>query len=302
MAIARADEMIVSETGSYGTAMVLALRQLVARFFLAGFGTEEQKSEWLGRVAEGSAWPAIAISEPSVGAHPKHLGTLAVRDRGSYRLSGRKTWITNGVDATFFLVLAITAMVAGRKRYGMFIVPRRAEGLDVNEMDLAGALAPASHAELVLTNCRVSADSCLGDPEEAYSSMAEPFRDVEDVVMTAGSCGFATWLISRTARHLARTDENIERIGRAAALLELCRAGAYRGVGQLDEGAAPPTGLAAGVRLLVSNIVSELRQLMPEEAVGDEQLTNALAGFDVVSSTARKARAARLSRLGTAFF
>src|SRR6478609_9383077 len=76
-AIAREKAEIVERTGLLGEGD--AGRQIVARFFLLGFATPEQRERWLPRVA------VVAISEPRVGAHPKLLNTRAEEDADGYR-------------------------------------------------------------------------------------------------------------------------------------------------------------------------------------------------------------------------
>ena len=71
-AIAREKAEVVERTGLLGAGD--AGCQVVARFFLAGLGTAEQRERWLPRLA------AVAISEPAVGAHPKLLSTRAEED------------------------------------------------------------------------------------------------------------------------------------------------------------------------------------------------------------------------------
>ena len=79
-------------------------RQVVARFFIEGFGNAEQRAAWLPRLA------SVAISEPRVGAHPKLLTTRAEEDADGYSISGEKAWVTNGPLAAVFIVLAVTSI------------------------------------------------------------------------------------------------------------------------------------------------------------------------------------------------
>src|SRR5438309_11700681 len=69
-AIAAAEQAIAAKTGLLGLASAFAGRQMVARFFLAGFGNQEQRATWLPRVAAGEGCTGIAISESGAGASP----------------------------------------------------------------------------------------------------------------------------------------------------------------------------------------------------------------------------------------
>ena len=123
-AIAFAEEAIAAKTGLLGLASAFAARQMTARFFIAGFADAGQRAAWLPRIAAGEVCTAISISEPGAGAHPKHLQTTAEPDGTGLVIRGRKAWVTNGPVADLFLVLAVVAIEDGRKRYGLFMVPK----------------------------------------------------------------------------------------------------------------------------------------------------------------------------------
>ena len=180
VAIAREEAAVVERTGLLGEGGAWAGRQVVARFFIEGFGNAEQRTAWLPRLA------SVAISEPRVGAHPKLLTTRAEEDGDGYCIFGEKAWVSNGPLAEVFIVFAVTAVVEGRKRYSAFLVPRDTPGLSINEAAEYRALAPSRHCGLRLDGCRVPRSAMLGPPGAAYETMALPFRDVEDAVGTFG--------------------------------------------------------------------------------------------------------------------
>src|SRR6266436_2975962 len=175
-AIALAKQAIAAKTGLLGLASAFAARQMTARFFVAGFADAGQRATWLPRIAIGQVCAAIAISEPEVGAHPKHLRTTADSSGAGFVVRGRKAWVTNGPIADVFLVLAVTAIEDERKRYGLFLIPRETAGLVVKPMQTLDALAPASHCELEFDGCHVSATALVGQVADAYPVMALPFR------------------------------------------------------------------------------------------------------------------------------
>ncbi len=81
--------------------------EILARALLAG-GTEEQKSQWLPRVASAEVLAAIAVTEPDYGSDVAHLTTTATRTEGGWLLNGVKTWCTFAARATVLVVLART--------------------------------------------------------------------------------------------------------------------------------------------------------------------------------------------------
>lgn len=94
---------------------------IVAHYILA-YGSEEQKKRWLPRMATGELVAAIAMSEPGAGTDLQRIKTQARRTGGSYRLSGSKTFITNGQHANLVVVAAKTADAAGAKGISLLVV------------------------------------------------------------------------------------------------------------------------------------------------------------------------------------
>ena len=301
-AIAAAEQAIAAKTGLLGLASAFAGRQMVARFFIAGFADQEQRATWLPRVASGEVCSVIAISEPGAGAHPKHLTTSAEPQRDGYIVRGRKAWVTNGPIADVFLVLAVTGIEEGRKRYGLFLIQKGTKGLSVKPMPALEALAPATHCELELDGCEVPATARIGDMLDAYPAMALPFRDTEDTVGTASMSGLLNWLLEKCAVRIEQTEDNALRLGRLAGLASLVQAASQLAVAALDgEGPQLPARVI-GVRLQARQIVDEIRELLAQDAPADESIVRALAAYDLLSSVAREPRKARQARLGNSLW
>jgi len=263
VAIARAEGGLVARTGLLGLGMVFAVRQMAARFFIEGFGTDAQRAAWRGVTV------AIAISEPGVGAHPKHLTTRAEPVGEGWRITGEKAWVSNGPHAGVFIVLAITAEAAGRKRYGAFLVPRDTPGLSVKETEAFRALPPSRHCGLVLDGCVVSRDALLGPPGEAYEDMALTFRDVEDAVGLSGLAGACRFLAGRLGDP-SGPEAALSR-GALVALTAMLEAGAARVAAALDAGRlAEHAAEAIGLRLLAAEIAARVRRHRADFALDDD--------------------------------
>lgn len=300
-AIAVAEEMIVRSSGLIGLGSAFAARQMIARFFINGFADKDQKERWLPAIARGDIWPAIAISEPMVGAHPKHLTTTAERNGNEYVLDGRKTYVTNGLRADLILTLAVCEVKDGRKTYGLFAVPRDTQGMKLQPMTGLETLAPSRHADLTFEQCRVPADCRIGDMADAYPRMALPFRDVEDTVAISGLCGLTEWLVRRASGYRQANEETMLDVGRHAGLLELMRAGAIAATRQLDANNVS-AAFGIGARALAFDIVSELRDKLTDQVVStDDRLRQGLTAFDLNMRIARKPREARRAALGADF-
>ena len=188
-AIAQLKDMLAETTGLLGLAGMWAGRQLVARFFLTGFGSAEHVAHFLPRLAEGAAAFSVAISEPGVGAHPKNLTTRAVAEGADVVITGAKAWVSNALEATHLIVFAIVEETDTRKRYSAFLVSTDTPGLSIAPMPGFDALPPSRHCAVTLAGCRVPATAQLGPSGTAFEAMAVPFRDGEDAVASAGLAG-----------------------------------------------------------------------------------------------------------------
>lgn len=297
-AISIAEQAIAAKTGLLGLASAFAARQMTARFFIAGFADAALRAAWLPRIAAGQVCAAVAISEPGAGAHPKHLQTMAEPHGDGYVVRGRKAWVTNGPVADVFLVLAVAAVEDGRKRYGLFLIPKETPGLKVKPMPSLDALAPASHCELELDGCQVLGAARVGDMPDAYPAMALPFRDVEDTVGTGNVAGLLSWLLEESAAHIEQSEENALRLGRLAGQVSLVQAASQLAVASLDGDGQDVPARVIGVRLLARDIVGEIRELLAQTNPADDAIAGALAAFDLLASVAREPRKVRQIRLG----
>jgi acyl-CoA dehydrogenase len=295
VAIAREEAAVVERTGLLGEGGVWAGRQVVARFFIEGFGNAEQRTTWLPQLA------SVAISEPRVGAHPKLLTTRAEEDGDGYCIFGEKAWVSNGPLAEVFIVFAVTAVVEGRKRYSAFLVPRDTLGLSINEAAEYRALAPSRHCGLRLDGCRVPRSAMLGPPGAAYETMALPFRDVEDAVGTFGLVGAFRFVLSRFAQQCSASDEAVLSLGRLAALTAVFAETAEVVVDALDAGELPRCASAlVGLRVLATDMLQRARAHRDAFCpAGDDATERTFGDLDVSLSVARGPRTARQARLGS---
>jgi acyl-CoA dehydrogenase len=299
-AIARGEAALAERTGLIGQGGSWAGRQMVARFFIAGFGNEAQRAAWLPRLASGECIASVAISEPRVGAHPKLLTTRAEVDGGGYRITGEKAWVTNGPLAAVLVVFAVMAIEDGRKRYGAFLVPRETPGLSIHETPEYRALAPSRHCGLVLDGCHVPHSALLGPAGSAYEAMALPFRDVEDAVGTFGLLGAFRFLLSCFARQSAAGDEATLSLGGLAALTAVFAETAGAVVTALDAGElARRSGALVGLRVLATEMLQRVRAHRDTFGpASDTAIERAISDIETSLSVARDPRRARQLRLG----
>jgi acyl-CoA dehydrogenase len=239
-AIAVAGEAMAAAGGVKGVVTCWLSRQLNSREQILGHGTEAQRRQYLPELAAGRLTPALAISEPGAGAHPKHLSTTAERDGDDYVLNGEKAYLTNGPIADIFLVLAITGVEGGRNRFSLFIVPKAAAGLTVTEGVKVDFLRPAPHCGLRLTDVRIPAANLLGPEGDAFPAISLPMRKTEDAMFAATIAGSMRHQIDRLARELegeTLDEAMLAELGQLATAPDGLAALGYRAVELLDLGA-----------------------------------------------------------------
>src|SRR6266540_6082593 len=93
--------------GWMGLAGILG-SHLVLCDVLVRYGTEDQKTRWLPRLAKGEPRGGICLSEPNAGTDLQAIATTARRHGDSYAINGSKMWVTNGRHGSIFLVLVKT--------------------------------------------------------------------------------------------------------------------------------------------------------------------------------------------------
>ncbi|MDP9181956.1 MAG: acyl-CoA dehydrogenase family protein [Actinomycetota bacterium] len=132
---------------------------------IARWGTEEQKQQWLPRMATGEVLGCFGLTEPDFGSNPADLQATAVKQPdGSYVLNGTKIFITNGTIAGVALVMARTGG-PGAKGVSAFLVPCETGGFSATKIHGKLGLRSCDTAELVLRDVRVGPEALLGGEE-----------------------------------------------------------------------------------------------------------------------------------------
>ena len=130
------------------------------------FGNADQQSRYLPRVAQGQALAAFALSEPDAGSDVAAMQCQAVRTPGGWALSGRKTWISNGGIADFYVVFARTGEAPGAKGISAFVVDAQTPGLVIEER--IDVVAPHPLATLRFEHCVVPDAQLLGQAGSGF--------------------------------------------------------------------------------------------------------------------------------------
>ncbi|MEZ5751441.1 MAG: acyl-CoA dehydrogenase family protein [Paracoccaceae bacterium] len=171
---------------------------IVAHYVLA-YGTEEQKKRWLPKMASGEMVGALAMTEPSGGSDVQNLKTRAIRDGNVYRLTGQKTFITNGQHANLIIVAAKTDPTNKAKGVSLVVVETDgAEGFKRGRnLDKIG-LKAADTSELFFDNVPIPPENILGGAEgQGFYQMMKQLPQ-ERLIIGCGAVGAIEGAVERT--------------------------------------------------------------------------------------------------------
>ncbi|WP_294619479.1 acyl-CoA dehydrogenase family protein [uncultured Roseovarius sp.] len=171
---------------------------IVAHYILA-YGSEEQKKRWLPKMVSGDMVGALAMTEPAAGSDVQGIKTKAIRDGNAYRLSGQKTFITNGQHADLIIVAAKTDPKEGAKGTSLVVVETDgAAGFSRGRnLEKIGCHA-ADTSELFFDNVEVPPENILGGEEgKGFYQMMEQLPQ-ERLIIACGAQGAMEGGVART--------------------------------------------------------------------------------------------------------
>jgi alkylation response protein AidB-like acyl-CoA dehydrogenase len=150
------------------TALVLSVHTSVSAEPILKFGTEEQRKQWLPKLAAGEILGAFCLTEPDFGSDAGSIQTKAVRDGDDWILDGTKAWVSNGSQAGLYLVIARTDNEKKHKGLTAFLVPRETEGLTVGKKEDKMGMRASDTVQIILEGVRVPDSARLGAEGEGF--------------------------------------------------------------------------------------------------------------------------------------
>jgi glutaryl-CoA dehydrogenase len=191
------------EAADSGLRSLVSVQGSLAMFPIWKYGSEEQKQEWLPRMAAGEALGCFGLTEPDHGSDPSSMKTHATRNGDDWVLNGTKMWITNGSIADIAVVWASTDEgIRG------FLVPRTARGFTSRNIHKKLSLRASVTSELHFDDVRLPGDAVLPDVtglKGPLSCLSEArFGIVWGVTGAARSCFEAAAEYARTREQFGR--------------------------------------------------------------------------------------------------
>jgi len=188
---------------------------------LAMEGTEEQKREYLPRIASGEIIASFALTEPDAGSDAASLKTKAVKDGSDYLISGTKRYITNAARASLFTVMARSEPgKPGADGVSAFLVPAHSPGLTIGKKDRKMGQRGTTTADVIFDNVRVPASAIIGGVPGRGFRLAMRVLDRGRVHIAALATGMCDRLISEMIAYA----KNRKQFGQPIAEFQLIQA------------------------------------------------------------------------------
>jgi alkylation response protein AidB-like acyl-CoA dehydrogenase len=165
----------------------------IGSYLLMKFGNEEQKQNYLPRMATGEIRAAFSLSEPELGSDVQAIKTAAKKtDEGAYEINGQKMWVTNGLRSDLVFVLVKTDPSAEKAYKGMTcFIAEKEGGVKENTGAYAGLMVPdqlkkmgykgVESTELVFDGYRCPAENILGGEEAGLNKGFPQMMDALEV-------------------------------------------------------------------------------------------------------------------------
>ena len=153
--------------GSVG--IIVAAHNSLCSNHIYKFGSEAQKKKYLTPLAQGKKIGAWSLTEPEAGSDAGGTRTTARREGIHYILNGSKTFTTNGHYADTCVVMAVTDKSKGSHGISAFILEKGMPGFRPGKKENKLGLRASDTSEIILTDCRVPAESLLGPEGEGFT-------------------------------------------------------------------------------------------------------------------------------------
>ena len=157
-------------------AVIVDVQNTIANNILLRWGNDEQKRRYFPKLAADTV-ASFALSEAGAGSDAFALTTRAIRDGETFRITGRKLWITNAAEAGIFFLFANAAPDQGHRGITCFLIARSTPGFTVGKKEDKLGIRASSTCELILDECRVPAENVIGEIGKGYKIAIETLNE-----------------------------------------------------------------------------------------------------------------------------
>jgi butyryl-CoA dehydrogenase len=262
-AVAYAGAMIELSKVDAGTAVGVSVQNSLVNDAVIMFGSEEQKKEYLPKLASGEWLGCFSLTEAGAGSDPGSLRAVAVRDGDAYVLNGTKNFTTNGEFADLIIAFFSTDREKAAKGISALLIPKDTPGFEVGKHENKLGIRSSSTTEMVFTDCRIPAKNILGQ-ENRGLNVALATLDCGRIGIAAQAVGIAEGALEEAVRYakervqfgkpLAEFEVLQFMLADMAVDLEVAKTMLYRAAWMKDSGAKRFTKEAAIAKLFASEM------------------------------------------------
>ncbi len=159
-------EEISKVCGSIG--LSVAAHNSLCTGHILGFGNEEQKQEYLPKLATGEWIGAWGLTEPTTGSDAMRMKTVAEKDGDHWVINGVKSWITHGKSGHVAVVIARTGDLLDSHGMTAFVVERGTPGFTAGKKENKLGMRASETTEMIFQDCRVHESQVLGEVGEGF--------------------------------------------------------------------------------------------------------------------------------------
>jgi alkylation response protein AidB-like acyl-CoA dehydrogenase len=149
--------------------VIMSVNNSLVCWGLEEYGSDFIKQKYLIPLAQGEKLGAFALSEPEAGSDATKQKTTADKDGDHYLLNGMKNWITNGLSADYFIVMATTNKELAHKGITTFLVEKGTEGFGHGKKEDKLGIRSSDTCSLTFENCRVPAENIIWEEGKGFN-------------------------------------------------------------------------------------------------------------------------------------
>jgi alkylation response protein AidB-like acyl-CoA dehydrogenase len=216
------------------------------------FGSEEQKSQWLPKVAEGKVLSCGAFTEPDHGSDITSLNTTAEREGDEWVINGSKIFITNGGPlAGFYCVLCQTdsEVEPSHRGISLILVEADREGVSTSDVGMKMGIRMMDTAEVNFKDVRVPVENLIGEENKGFYHVLH-FFDESRILIAAQALGTAQGALDRALAHvksrkqfgktISQFQVTQHKLADMATKIEMARLLVYKAAWNFDQGRMDP--------------------------------------------------------------
>ncbi len=149
-------------------ALSVAAHNSLCTGHILNHGNERQKKKWITKLASGKFLGAWGLTEHNTGSDAGGMNTTAIKDGNEWVLNGTKNFITHGISADVYVIIARTGKKGDSKGMSAFIIDKSVHGISSGKKEDKLGMRASETSEVILDDCRIPLDNIIGDIGQGF--------------------------------------------------------------------------------------------------------------------------------------